>query len=118
MRRDHVYTIEGLVLMLERIIRIPKKSFGDLTWEEVALMIEADSSVSPSGNKYFSSCALDEFLTINYLERKDLQYLQKYISDNIYKDENNSRTKKVNSSFLKALAKDIKEGRFRVKNLE
>jgi len=39
------------------VIKIPGKTFEDLSFEEVALMIEADSSLSPNGNDYFASCA-------------------------------------------------------------
>ena len=45
-----------------RIIKIENKTFEDLTLAEIALMIDADTSISPHGNDYFSSSALDIFL--------------------------------------------------------
>lgn len=88
--------------MLERIIKIPGKSFTDLSIDEVAYMIEADSSISPTGNEYFSSCALDEFIHCAKLDgRPDLEKIRSDILNNIYIDVQGSKEKKINVEYLK-----------------
>ena len=95
--------------MFEKIIKIPgKESFKDLSLDEVALMIEADSSLSKDGNSSFASCALDEFLHFSSLEgRPDLQKIQSDILNNIYIDIKGSTTKKINTEFLMEYAKEL-----------
>ncbi len=90
------------------VIKIPGKSFEELTLEEVALMIEADSSISPNGNEYFSSCALDEFLHNTNLIRNDLLELQRDILNNIYLDVEGSSEKKINTEYLLGLSKRLR----------
>lgn len=92
-----------------KVIKIPGKSFEDLTLGEVTLMIDADSSLSPNGNEYFSSCALDEFLHNTELERSDLRELQAEILENIYIDVDGSRNKKINTSYLKKLSSSLQK---------
>jgi hypothetical protein len=92
------------------IIKIPgKKSFDDLSLQDVGLMIEADSSLSPGGNAFFSSSALDEFLHNAVLERPDLKSIQEEILNNIYLDVEGSRVKVINTEYLKCLSKELKE---------
>lgn len=95
--------------MFEKIIKIPgKESFTDLSLKEVALMIEADSSLSKEGNTSFASCALDEFLHFSNLDgRPDLQEIQSDILRNIYIDIEGSKTKKINAEFLKKYAQEL-----------
>jgi len=93
--------------MFERIIKISGKSFNDLDHEEIASMIEADSSLSPEGNEYFSSCALDEFLHNADLRRPDLIELRDEILKNIYIDVEGSRAKEINTEYLKKVAADL-----------
>ncbi|UJP06214.1 MAG: hypothetical protein LZF61_04355 [Nitrosomonas sp.] len=90
------------------VIKIPGKTFEDLSLEEVALMIEADSSISPEGNEYFASCALDEFLHNTKLERKDLRKLQGEILEHIYIDIKGSQKKKINTEYLMILASKLR----------
>ncbi|KAF0810945.1 hypothetical protein A167_00432 [Alcanivorax sp. S71-1-4] len=92
-----------------KVIKIPGKSFEDLTLREVALMIDTDSSLSPNGNEHFSSCALDEFLHNTELERSDLRQLQEEILKNIYIDVDGSKNEKINTSYLKKLSSSLKE---------
>lgn len=90
------------------VIKIPGKTFEDLSVKELALMIEADSSISPEGNEYFASCALDEFLHNTKLERKDLRKLQEEILRYIYIDIEGSREKKINTEYLILLASKLR----------
>jgi hypothetical protein len=90
------------------VIKIPGKNFEELSINEVALMIEADSSISPDGNEYFASCALDEFLHNTKLKREDLREVQSDILKHIYIEGDSSRTKKVNTEYLKLLASKLK----------
>lgn len=94
--------------LIHKIIKIPNKSFDDLTLKEVALMIEADSSISPNGNQYFASCALDEFLHNASLERDDLKDMRERILQNIYIEVPGSKNKKINTRFLKELSEKLK----------
>ena len=71
-------------------------------------MIEADSSLSPSGNEYFAGCALDEFLYTTTLKRPDLVEIQKEILEHIYIDIEGSKNKKINTTFLKEFAEKLK----------
>ncbi|MEE9357304.1 hypothetical protein [Candidatus Vondammii sp. HM_W22] len=93
---------------LHDVIKIPGKAFEDLSLEEVAWMIEADTSISPDGNEYFAGCALDEFLHNTELKRRDLKELQEVILDNIYIDVEGSREKRINTEYLIALASELK----------
>lgn len=95
--------------MFKRIIKIPgKRSFTDLSLKEVALMILADSSLSKEGNSSFASCALDEFLHFSNLDgRPDLQNIQTTILKNIYIDVAGTKTKEINTEFLKKYANEI-----------
>ena len=93
---------------IHKVIKIPGKTFDDLSWQEVALMIEADSSISPEGNEYFSSEALDEFLHNARLERHDLQELRDEILRHIYIDVEGTRRKAINVDYLKSLASSLR----------
>lgn len=91
------------------IIKIPgKTSFEDLSLKEVGLMIDADSSLSPDGNEFFSSSALDEFLHNSILERSDLKAIREKILNNIYLDIEGSKRKKINIKYLRWLARELK----------
>ena len=94
----------------KKIIKIPGKSWFDkLTIEEVALMIEADSSLLPEGSDLFDSCALDEFLHCGTLKgREDLEKIREHILENIYLDNPNSSWKKINTDFLKQYAIELR----------
>jgi len=95
--------------MFKKIIKIPGKSFGDLSKEEVALMIEADSSLTKKGNEYFADCALDEFLHSSNLEgNEELQKIRSEILQNIYLDIPGKKQKKINTEFLMQYAKDLR----------
>ncbi len=100
--------------MIEKIIKIPGKSFEDLDAKEIALMIEADSSLSPNGNTYFASCALDEFVHFADLQRNDLKRLQKLIRENLYVDVPGKKEKKIDSGFLINLADRVRRGEVHV----
>lgn len=91
------------------VIKIPGKTFEDLSLEEVALMIEADSSLSPNGNDYFASCALDEFLHNTKLKRKDLRKLQEEILKHIYVELPGLVEKKTNTDYLMAIVSRLRE---------
>jgi hypothetical protein len=96
-------------LLPKKIIKIPGKSFEDLSLLEIALMIEADSSLAEDGNDYFASCALDEFLHCSKLEgRADLQQIRDEILNNIYLDIPDSKSKKINTEFLVQYANDLR----------
>ena len=96
-------------LSLKEVIKIPGKSFRDLSPVEIALMIEADSSLAKEGNSYFDSCALDEFLHCADLKgNEELQRIRKDILDKIYLDEPGSKNKKVNTEFLIKYAKSLR----------
>jgi len=90
------------------VIKIPGKTFEDLSLEEVALMIEADSSISPNGNNYFASCALDEFLHNTKLKRKDLRKLQEEILKHIYIELPGLDRKKINTDYLMAMVSRLR----------
>lgn len=93
------------------IIKIPGKGFDDLSLSELALMIEADSSISPEGNEYFASCALDEFLYNASLSRSDLKLIRKDILKNIYLQIEGSEVKNINTEYLVRLASDLRQGK-------
>ena len=96
-------------LSLKEIIKIPGKSFKDLSLTEVVLMIEADSSLAKDGNAYFANCALDEFLHCSNLEgRMDLQQIRDDVLSNIYLDIPGSKSKKVNTKYLTQYAKMLR----------
>jgi hypothetical protein len=97
------------VFKSEDIIKIPGKTFEDLSIGEVGLMIDADSSLSPNGNDAFSSSALDVFLHNTVLKRPDLRALQKEILNNIYLDIPGERHKKINTEYLKRLSAELKK---------
>lgn len=90
--------------MFEKIIRIPGKTFDELSHVEVAQMIMADSAITPEGNDYFSGCALDEFLHNAELTRPDLKGIRSDILDSIYIDVDDSNGKRIDVEFLKAYA--------------
>jgi hypothetical protein len=91
------------------LVKIPgKSSFEDITTREVGLMIEADSSISENGNEYFSSRALDEFLHGSTLKRPDLINIREQILKDIYIDVPESKTKNINTEFLKLFARDLR----------
>ncbi len=94
---------------IHKVIKIPGKTFDDLSWDEVALMIEADSSLSPEGNAYFSSEALDEFLHNARLKRHDLRDLRDKILRNLYIDIKGTKTKEINTDYLKSLAERLRQ---------
>ena len=92
------------------IIKIPGKAhFDDLSLKEVALMIEADSSICQEGNDCFSSNALDEFLHNTSLSRSDLKAIQQDILANIYVDVEGSKNKKINIEYLLDLSKKLNQ---------
>jgi len=99
-----------LLFDVHNVIKIPGKTFEDLSLKEVAHMIEADSSISPDGNEYFSSCALDEFLHNTKIEREDLRELQNEILKNIYIYIVGTRDKKVNTDYLISLVMRLRNG--------
>lgn len=95
----------------DEIIKIPgKTSFDQLSLKEIGLMIDADSSISPNGNEFFSSSALDEFLHNAALQRPELKAIQTRILDNVYLDVDGKKTKKINTDFLKCLSAELKTG--------
>ena len=97
--------------MLKKIIKIPGKTFSDLSLEEVASMIEADSSLRPEGNEQFASCALDEFLHSGLLKgREDLELVRTRILANIYINIPNQKHKEINTGYLKKAAMQLKQG--------
>lgn len=98
-----------LYFRLHKIIKVPRKSFDDLSLREVALMIEANSSISPDGNEYFAACALDDFLHEVELKREDLNFIKDIILKSIYIDMDGSKNKKVDSEFLLLFASKFKE---------
>ena len=72
-------------------------------------MIEADSALSPEGNELFDGCALDEFLHFRTFDASpQLQKIQSYILENIYLELPGSKNKEINTVFLKAYAKELK----------
>lgn len=97
------------MFQMHEVIKIPGKTFEDLSLEEVALMIEADSSLSPNGNDYFASCALDEFLHNTELKRKDLRKLQEEILKHIYVELPGLVEKKTNTDYLMAIVSRLRE---------
>lgn len=95
--------------MLHRIIRVRGKRFVDLTLDEVALMIEADSALCPDGNDMFSGCALDEFLmTVSFEGRPDLDRIRDEINAGIYIDTPGSKHKDTDVAFLKRYAASLR----------
>lgn len=95
--------------MFKRIIKIPGKSFCDLSLEEVASMIDADSSLRPHGNDLFDSCALDEFLHCADLEdREDLISLRAEILENIYIEIPGAKHKETNTDYLRQVAERLR----------
>lgn len=96
------------IFKAHKVIKIPNKGFDDLSAKEVGLMIEADSSISPGGNDFFASCALDEFLHNAELIRPDLKKIQNEILENIYIDVHGTINKKINTEFLKEMARKLK----------
>lgn len=95
--------------MLHRIIRERGKRFVDLTLDEVALMIEADSALCPDGNEMFSGCALDEFLITQEFEgRADLDQIRDEINAEIYVDIPGEKRKAINVEFLKRYASSLR----------
>ncbi|MCF6325336.1 MAG: hypothetical protein L3J89_13625 [Gammaproteobacteria bacterium] len=91
------------------IIKIQGKNFEDLSLSEIGLMIDADSSLSPNGNEFFSSCALDVFLHNTVLECPDLKTLQKGILDNIYLNVQGEKSKRINTEYLRQLSIDLRK---------
>ena len=87
-------------------IKIENKSFDDLSSEELAYMILADSSLTKDGNEYFDSMALDEFLTIEIVKNKDLLELKDFINNNLY-IETESDIKDIDRAFLRKLASNL-----------
>ena len=96
--------------MFKRIVKIPKKSFEDLTLPEVASMVEADSAFGPNGNRDFDACALDEFLHCFKPKRDDLKEIQSRILANIYLDRPGSEQKDINREYLEATARKLRQG--------
>jgi hypothetical protein len=87
-------------LKFQNLIKIPGKSFEDLSYGELASMIEADSSLSPIGNEKFDSGALDVFLHNVEISRPDLLQIRNELLGGIYLDVQGSRIKKVDTRFL------------------
>lgn len=83
-----------------QVIKIPGKEFNDLSLKEVALMIQADSSLSPDGNKYFAACALDEFLHCAELKKPLLKKIRDEILSEIYIDREGAKYMDINTQFL------------------
>ena len=97
-------------LLPKRNIRDPDKTYTDLTTNEVALMIEADSALTNDGNELFANCALDEFLHNAILDsRPDLQQIRTEILDNIYLDIPGSKNKQINTEYLIQYAKKLRD---------
>lgn len=94
--------------MFERIIKIPGKSFNDLSLLDVVRLIEADSSLSPGGNEFFSSSALDEFLYCSELTKEPLIQIREDILKNIYIEVPGRKEKEINTAFLKQYAEELK----------
>jgi hypothetical protein len=96
--------------MFRKLIKIPgKASFRDLTVSEVALMIEADSSLQRERSEHFDSCALDEFIHCSNLSgRPDLEEIRDHIAQNIYIDVPGSTTKEINVEFLVRYAGNLR----------
>ena len=94
----------------EKIIRIPgKSSFSELSILEVALMIEADSAISPEGNEAFNSCALDEFLYCGKFDnRPDLEQIRADILENIYIHVKGRSDKEINTEYLLEYANKLR----------
>lgn len=90
------------------VIKIPDKTFNDLSLYEVSLMIDADSTISPSGNEFFASCALDEFLHFTELTSNNLKIIRNDILKNLYIDIKDSKIKKINIEYLKILSIKLK----------
>lgn len=65
------------------VIKIQGKGFNDLSLDEIASMVEADSSISPLGSDLFDSSALDTFLHNAKIEREDLKRVREDILRNI-----------------------------------
>lgn len=97
-------------MMFEKIIRLSRKSFDDLSWEEVARMIEADSALSVDGNEDFSGCALDEFIYSQDVQRSDLKSLQRYLRNGIYSRSSDCSERRIDTDFLRAVAIRIRSG--------
>jgi hypothetical protein len=96
--------------MLHNVIRIRGKTFDDLNTEEVALMIEADSSLTRDGNESFAACALDEFLYSKQVTRPDLLALRERILANIYIERPGTAIKEINRGFLARVAAELRSG--------
>jgi hypothetical protein len=96
--------------MFKNIIKIPnKESFEDLSLYEIGLMIEADSALSKEGSESFDSCALDEFLHFrSFKNHPEMQKIQSHILENIYLEIPGRKNKEINTAFLKAYAKELK----------
>ena len=91
-----------------KTIKIPEKSFNDLSLYEVALMIEADSSLSEDGNEYFDSSALDVFLHNSSGLRPDLEKIRNELLSEIYISVPGHKNKIINTDFLINYAKLLK----------
>ena len=96
--------------MFHRIIRSSRRSFDDLSWDEIASMIEADSALSPDGNREFSGCALDEFIYSEDVRRSDLRSLQRYLRNGIYRGSAGDSEKHIDKDFLRAIVVRIRSG--------
>lgn len=92
-----------------RIIRIPGKTFNDLSLAEVASMIEADSSMSPEGNEQFDSSALDVFLHNANLSRCDLLTVREELLAMIYVSIPGSDCREVDVEFLRHYSARLRE---------
>lgn len=86
------------------------RSYEDLTFAEIALMIEADSSISPEGNESFHPAALDDFLHGFEPKRSETAEIQRRLLDNIYTDRPGTKTKSINTAYLIEAAAKLKNG--------
>lgn len=96
--------------MFERIIRSKRRFFDELSWEEVARMIEADSALSEGGNNDFSGCALDEFIYSEDVLRPDLRELQRYLRRRIYLRCPDSSERRIDTDLLRNVILRIRAG--------
>ena len=89
---------------LRELIKGPKKSFDELDVDEVAAMIEADSTIAPEGNAQFDAAALDTFLHNATLTRPDLIRIRTELLQGIYLDVQGAHWKRIDVDFLRAYA--------------
>lgn len=90
--------------MLTKIIKIPGKSFDELSWGEVASMIDA---CLDGENEAFDAIALNEFIHWR-LRSPPMQTLQREISDNWLLESPHGDTPRLNEPYLRALSAKLR----------